>query len=689
MSLNGPIRDWIIISGEEAFRVLYIQAGTVNINNLTLANGLAPNGAGLIVEAAATVQLRDCRIVGNIATPMTSGGGINNAGNLTIIRCSIEHNAADAGGGIASSGNLTIEDSQILGNRASSSYGGGILLGNSSATIRRTDIKANSAVSSGGGISVTNSELQIDDSVISENRAEGSGGLGGGALLISTNVDVFINHSLVSNNESSGGSYRGAIYNAGNLALEWSTISDTVGLLAHGILQSGTLDVLNSTISGNAGYGIYNTGSSGSGTRIRNSTIAFNQAGGVHGADWGLELYANIIANNGGYDCFNIVLASFVDSGWNIDSDDSCQLTMPSDQAGVDPRLGPLVDPFRDSEGYSIGAPGNKIVLPAHPLFALSPAIDTGDNGNCPALDQLGSSRPIDGDEDGMATCDIGAVEQAPQPYLVINDELAPVDDRLIPFGNVDVGGGRGGGREVAFTLINQGMQELVISRITLNNTPVFSLNLSGGTNPCVVNLSVVLAPGESCTLAAVFTPVSGGLQSDNMQVNSNDPQEPVITVNLSGTGKTPPQLSSGTGSFDIAENAANGTVVTTLTSTDADGDEPSYSIESGNEAGHFTIDTSTGVISVAATLDYETTRAYTLSIMVDDGNGESDTGEVIVNITDVDEPQGGGGGGGCTLHRGAPFDPLLPLLLLMAVLYMVKGKVSWVNPIRKVSHAP
>jgi hypothetical protein len=58
---------------------------------------------------------------------------------------------------------------------------------------------------------------------------------------------------------------------------------------------------------------------------------------------------------------------------------------------------------------------------PTHALADDSPAIDAGDNNACPPTDQRGASRPVDGDGDGQAVCDIGAYEYGavlPRAYL-------------------------------------------------------------------------------------------------------------------------------------------------------------------------------------------------------------------------------------------------------------------------------
>jgi hypothetical protein len=51
----------------------------------------------------------------------------------------------------------------------------------------------------------------------------------------------------------------------------------------------------------------------------------------------------------------------------------------------------------------------------AHTPASGSPLIDAADGAQCPAADQVGALRPQDGDANGTAQCDIGAIE-VPEP---------------------------------------------------------------------------------------------------------------------------------------------------------------------------------------------------------------------------------------------------------------------------------
>ena len=99
------------------------------------------------------------------------------------------------------------------------------------------------------------------------------------------------------------------------------------------------------------------------------------------------------MANNAGGNCAGKPVTSVL--GFNFDSGTTCGLTEPTDLTNTDPQLGPLAD----NGGPTL----------THALLDGSPAIDKGFNDTCEITDQRGKPGNVDGDLDGMATCDIGA----------------------------------------------------------------------------------------------------------------------------------------------------------------------------------------------------------------------------------------------------------------------------------------
>lgn len=93
-------------------------------------------------------------------------------------------------------------------------------------------------------------------------------------------------------------------------------------------------------------------------------------------------------------------------------------------------------------------------------------------------------------------------------------------------------------------------------------------------------------------------------------------------------------------GTFSLAENSPNGTVVGSVTGLDPGADILTYSITSGNTGGAFSINPSTGEITVAnvGAVDYEANPVFTLAIQVMDSDGATGTTTVTVNILDLDE---------------------------------------------------
>jgi len=129
-----------------------------------------------------------------------------------------------------------------------------------------------------------------------------------------------------------------------------------------------------------------------------------------------------------------------------------------------------------------------------------------------------------------------------------------------------------------------------------------------------------------------------------------------VISVTVTPVNDAPTDLSLS--AISIAENAATGTVVGTVTSTDPDaGDTKTYSL-TDTAGGRFAINASTGVITVAdgSLLNYEAAASHTLTVQVTDSGGQSYTEQFTINLTNVNEGpsdlQKEIGGGSSFLHQ-------------------------------------
>ena len=89
--------------------------------------------------------------------------------------------------------------------------------------------------------------------------------------------------------------------------------------------------------------------------------------------------------------------------------------------------------------------------------------------------------------------------------------------------------------------------------------------------------------------------------------------------------------------SVTLAESVSSGTAVATISATDNESETLTYSISSGNSDSKFTINSTTGAITTAASLNYEDETQYTLGIAVSDGLNTSTTSQVI-HISNVNE---------------------------------------------------
>ena len=164
LTLNGDGSGTTIIqaaasSADATSRVFRIFSGNnVAISDVTVRNGNASPSNGGGIQNAGTLTLTRSTVSGNKAD--TASGGIDNLDTLTVASSTVSHNSSHhVGGGIWNQGALTVIDSDISGNTTGQDggigRGGGIGNGGAPATmtVTNTTVSGNTANVGGGSTS--------------------------------------------------------------------------------------------------------------------------------------------------------------------------------------------------------------------------------------------------------------------------------------------------------------------------------------------------------------------------------------------------------------------------------------------------------------------------------------------------------------------------------------------------------
>ncbi len=126
------------------------------------------------------------------------------------------------------------------------------------------------------------------------------------------------------------------------------------------------------------------------------------------------------------------------------------------------------------------------------------------------------------------------------------------------------------------------------------------------------------------------------------LTVTASDPaggtSTAAVTVTVTDVDEAP-GFGAADYAFSVAEDAAVGTALGTVTATDPEDGTVSYALTAGNEAGAFVLDAATGALTVAGALDYETADNYSLTVTASDAAGHTATADVAVTVTDVAYP--------------------------------------------------
>lgn len=370
LTINGAGQNTTIIDANKIDRIFDVIFGALTLNSLTVKNGLRS---------------------GDVTDATSVGGGVNVGNNTLIINnVAISNNEAglDGGGIYSNQGNIHINESLIELNTAAS-RGSGVAIYGENGNIGSTNLDVTNSIIRNNtriGVYCSRCTTSISGSYISSNE---HGGYHGYLTIATVTGSTFFNN--ISNSRG------GAIY-----------------------LYSSNLMIVNSTLSGNSavgyGGGIY---AESSDIAMFNSTVVNNAAS--LGAAIALETVStfqvanSIIANNTANTAssFKEIYGSAVNSlGYNL-----FEFTLSPNETDIN--ADPLLMPLSDNGGNT----------PTHLPLPGSPVIDGGNVSGCMVdtavlmTDQRNIARPLDGNNDAVNRCDIGAVESA-FTYGIIIDKI-------------------------------------------------------------------------------------------------------------------------------------------------------------------------------------------------------------------------------------------------------------------------
>ncbi len=264
-----------ILDGMGKYQIMRISSGfTVALSELTLQNGTAGNGGGL--DNAGTVTLTNCTLSGNTATNNGLGGGIFNDGTqkgglMTLTGCTLSGNSAASlggGGGLANEdGTVTLTNCVLSGN--TSSGGGGVWNFSGTVALAGCTFTQNSAIYSGpagsansyGGavMNLKGGTVTLSQCALTQNTARR--GIGGGVY--NASGGVALSRCALTQNSATGDAlgefgYGGGFLNQDKATLTDCTFTGNTAVADGGFGNGGTATLTECTFTGNTAAGLRN-----------------------------------------------------------------------------------------------------------------------------------------------------------------------------------------------------------------------------------------------------------------------------------------------------------------------------------------------------------------------------------------------------------------------------------------------
>ena len=247
--INGTTATNLTVSGGDTHRIFEVtNDATARMAGFTISNGNGfdgttnGDGGAMLVSAGATALLTRMTIANSTVASTFYGGGISNAGSLSLTESTIRNNTAASG--IANFGSLQISRSVFYGNDATTTLeGGGLSIDVSSPLVIITNSTfANNTAYEGGAIRSGATGVVLQNNTIVGNTATAINH--GGGLYMTSGSVLMSNNILGDNSNGDCVILAGTIPTNTNNIIENTTdcTSGAVGLLQVNPLMSELAD---------------------------------------------------------------------------------------------------------------------------------------------------------------------------------------------------------------------------------------------------------------------------------------------------------------------------------------------------------------------------------------------------------------------------------------------------------------
>lgn len=370
--------------------------GEISIYDSVVKQNLSEEPGGGVFSMR-RVDVHRSRIDGNLAND--DGGGVYaRRGGVQVYDSVLSNNLVDgSGGAIGSTGDILVVRSQVDGNTTDGDGGALYTDEDGDVTVIDSLVDGSDADGPGGAIFTLDGDVAVLNSTLIGNRADDRGGA------VSGEADVLLVNSTVARNLAVAHA-GGGIWARGDLMMVNATVTDNYAEgEGGGTLAAGRTTMINSTVTGNIASVGGNIGSAGTFTSA-GTIIGPTKTEGVTGDTLPTRRNCRVYRSES--------------QGYNLTTDESCELGAARNILAANPRLAMLED---DPQGFVLrplpGSPVIGAVPPGQCVRSLPDHVPAGqllaaylDWDEVLRHDAIGTPR------DTGSRCDIGAVEAPPGP---------------------------------------------------------------------------------------------------------------------------------------------------------------------------------------------------------------------------------------------------------------------------------